>query len=94
LLQIRLITHVQGRLQRGELTERGLARRTGISQPHLHNVLKGVRGLSPQMGDLLLRHLHITLIDLLNTDELARRSLEDGGSWPADTRFPGANRIL
>ncbi len=93
LLQLRLITHVQGRLQRGELTERGLARRTGISQPHLHNVLKGVRGLSPQMGDLLLRHLHITLIDLLNTDELTRRSLEDGGSWPADTRFPGANRI-
>ena len=93
LLQLRLITHVQGRLQRGELTERGLARRTGISQPHLHNVLKGVRGLSPQMGDLLLRHLHITLIDLLNTDELARRSLEEGGSWPADTRFPGANRI-
>lgn len=78
LLQLRLITHVQGRLQRGELTERGLARRTGISQPHLHNVLKGVRIMSPQIGDLLLRHLHITLVDLLNADEVARRGLDDG----------------
>jgi transcriptional regulator with XRE-family HTH domain len=93
VLQVRLVTHVQGRLQRGELTERGLARRTGISQPHLHNVLKGVRVLSPQMGDLLLRHLHITLVDLLNADELAQRCLEDRSLSPAETRFPGANSI-
>lgn len=71
LLQIRLIAHVQQRVQCGELTERGLARHTGISQPHLHNVLKGVRVLSPHMADLLLHHLHITLLDLLNADELA-----------------------
>lgn len=69
-LQLRLIAHVQDRVQRGELTERGLARRTGISQPHLHNVLKGVRVLSPQIGDVLLRHLHITLLDLLKDEEL------------------------
>ncbi len=31
----------------GELTERGFARSVGISQPHVHNVLKGVRNLSP-----------------------------------------------
>lgn len=73
LLQLRLVAHVHGRVQRGELTERGLARRTGISQPHLHNVLKGVRVLSPQMGDLLLHHLHITLLDLLDADELELR---------------------
>ncbi len=78
LLQLRLVAHVQGRLQRGELTERGLARRTGISQPHLHNVLKGVRVLSPQIGDLLLHHLHITLVDLLNADELELRGPPDG----------------
>ncbi|MBZ5594381.1 MAG: helix-turn-helix domain-containing protein [Acidobacteriia bacterium] len=71
LLQIRLIAHVQQRVQRGELTERGLARHTGISQPHLHNMLKGARVLSPQMADLLLHHLHITLLDLLDADELA-----------------------
>lgn len=79
-LQLRLIEHVQERVQRGELTERGLARRTGISQPHLHNVLKGARVLSPHIGDLLLRHLHITLLDLLNADEAAATSTA--------TRFP------
>lgn len=68
--QLRLIEHVHARVERGELTERGLARHTGISQPHLHNMLKGTRVLSPQMGDLLLRHLHITLLDLLDTEEL------------------------
>jgi plasmid maintenance system antidote protein VapI len=71
LLQFRLITHLQQRVQSGELTERSLARHTGISQPHLHNMLKGIRVLSPPMADLLLRHLHMTLLDLLNVDELA-----------------------
>jgi plasmid maintenance system antidote protein VapI len=71
ILQLRLIAHVHGRVQRGEVTERGLARGTGISQPHLHNMLKGVRVLSPQMADILLRHLHITLLDLLDANELA-----------------------
>jgi len=71
LFQLRLIEHVHARVQRGELTERGLARHTGISQPHLHNMLKGARVLSPQMADLLLRHLHITLLDLLDANELS-----------------------
>jgi plasmid maintenance system antidote protein VapI len=71
LLQLRLIAHVQLRVHRGELTERGLARHTGISQSHLHNMLKGARVLSPQMADILLHHLHITLLDLLDEDELA-----------------------
>ena len=71
LLQLRLIAHVQRRVRQGELTERGLARHTGISQPHLHNMLKGARVLSPQMADLLLHHLHITLLDLLDENELA-----------------------
>ncbi len=71
LLQLRLIAHVQRRVHCGELTERGLARHTGISQPHLHNMLKGARVLSPQMADILLHHLHITLLDLLDENELA-----------------------
>src|SRR5713101_7488106 len=73
VLQLRLIAHVQQRVHRGERTERGLARHTGISQPHLHNMLKGVRVLSPQMADLLLRHLHMTVLDLLDTDEITAR---------------------
>ena len=73
LLQSRLVAHVHERVQRGEMTERSLARLTGISQPHLHNMLKGVRALSPQMGDLILHHLHITLLDLLKTDEFPKK---------------------
>lgn len=93
LLQLQLIAHVQNRVQRGELTERGLARRTGISQPHLHNVLKGVRVLSPQMGDVLLRHLHITLLDLLNDEEWNERCPQHNAASPAGTRFPAANGL-
>lgn len=73
LLQLRLIENVHRRVQRGELTERGLARGTGISQPHLHNMLKGVRVLSPPMADLLLRHLHMSVLDLLDADEIPAR---------------------
>jgi hypothetical protein len=36
-------------------------------------MLKGVRVLSPTMADLLLRHLHMTVLDLLDTDELLER---------------------
>jgi hypothetical protein len=63
LLQLRVIAHVQERVRRGDVTERGLARLTGISQPHLHNILKGVRVLTPHMADLILRQLHINLLD-------------------------------
>jgi len=94
LLQRRLIAHVQDRVQRGELTERGLARRTGISQPHLHNVLKGVRVLSPQIGDVLLRHLHITVLDLLREEEWNGRCLPDHhAAVPTGTRFPAADGL-
>lgn len=92
-LQLRLIAHVQDRVQRGELTERGLARRTGISQPHLHNVLKGVRVLSPEIGDVLLRHLHITLLDLLNDAERNGRTSPETRSELAGTRFPAADGL-
>jgi len=93
LLQLRLIAHVQDRVQRGELTERGLARRTGISQPHLHNVLKGVRVLSPQIGDVLLRHLHITLLDLLKDEEWNERCSQDCAAVPEGTRFPAPDGL-
>ena len=75
LLQLRVIADVQERVGRGDVTERGLARLTGISQPHLHNILKGVRVLSPHMADLILRQLHINLLDLLEPEESAARHL-------------------
>jgi len=75
VLQLRVIADVQERVRRGDITERGLARLTGISQPHLHNILKGVRVLSPHMADLILRQLHINMLDLLEPEESAARHL-------------------
>lgn len=65
LLQDRLISHVRTRVRNGEITERGLARLSGISQPHIHNVLKGSRFLSAEAADQLLETLRIDLADLL-----------------------------
>ncbi|HVW11186.1 MAG TPA: hypothetical protein VHC90_21525 [Bryobacteraceae bacterium] len=49
----------------GEISERALARRAGLSQPHLHNVLKGVRSLSPAAADQLMGALDIAAPQLL-----------------------------
>jgi hypothetical protein len=68
-LRLRLIAHVQSRLRNGEITERGLARLSGISQPHMHNLLNGTRVLRPEMADQILRCLRIDLLDLLGEGE-------------------------
>lgn len=68
--RLRLIAHVLDRIHNGEFTERGFARRIGISQPHMHNVLKGVRSLSLDLSDSILRNLHISLLDLVPTEDL------------------------
>jgi transcriptional regulator with XRE-family HTH domain len=59
------LEHLRRRIRSGELTERQLARLAGISQPHVHNVLKGKRLLSKQMADTILHVLHVDLMDLI-----------------------------
>lgn|GEM_PF-3355914 len=49
------------RIQNGQLTERSLARLTQLSQPHVHHILKGKRGLTPQIADKFLDALGIDL---------------------------------
>lgn len=71
LLQ-RLVGHLQQRVQSGEITERSLARLTGVSQPHLHHVLHGQRLLSIAMADRILHRLHVDLRDLIESDEVER----------------------
>jgi len=68
--QSKLLALVRDRIQNGELTERGLARRIGISQPHVHNVLKGVRNLSPEIFDSMLEHFQMSLLDLAAAEDL------------------------
>ena len=69
-LHCRLRAYLKVCIQRGEVTERGLARLTGVSQPHIHSVLKGKRLLSPQKADEILRRMHVEVEDLRHRDEL------------------------
>lgn len=64
-LQERLIDIARVRVRGGELTERGLARLSGISQPHIHHVLNHVRLLSPAATDRLMRALDLRVSDVL-----------------------------
>jgi transcriptional regulator with XRE-family HTH domain len=72
-LQRRLLARVKNRVQNGELTERGLARMTGISQPHIHHILKGVRGLSVENADRILLQLNMSVTDLLEGGDPGRQ---------------------
>jgi len=69
LLQMRLLVQLRARLRNGEITERSLSRITGISQPHIHNVLKGIRLLSMEKADQILHRLQIDVLDLLTAGE-------------------------
>jgi hypothetical protein len=69
-LQDRLISFVVTKIRNGEFTERRLARMLGISQPQLHNVLKGVRPLKPEFADCLLRQFEIGVLDLVLLSEI------------------------
>jgi transcriptional regulator with XRE-family HTH domain len=68
-----LIRFVTLRIRNGDCTERQLARLVGVSQPQLHNVLKGARPLKQSLADALLKHFQIGLLDLLNGCELCQR---------------------
>lgn len=53
------------RVRSGQVSERALARLCGTSQPHIHNVLKNIRSLSPASADRLLDSLDITIPEIL-----------------------------
>jgi transcriptional regulator with XRE-family HTH domain len=69
-LLARLISFVNLRIKNGEYTERGLARILGVSQPQMHNVLKGARTLHADLADRLLRKLGISILHLFEESEL------------------------
>ena len=60
-----IVTIARHYVHSGRATERRLAKVAGISQPHLHNVLKGIRQLSPESADKLLIALDLTVPDIL-----------------------------
>ena len=67
-LHDRLVAALRTSVRNGEFSERRLAHLTGISQPHVHNVLKGARTLSTQMADRILRRLDLNLLDLIGQE--------------------------
>jgi hypothetical protein len=66
-LQQRLIEIVRDRVANGVLTESQLARLTGFSQPHIHNVLKGVKVLKTELADEILRQMRMNVEDLVRS---------------------------
>jgi hypothetical protein len=61
----RLVDVARQRIRSGEISERGLSRLCGVSQPHIHNVLKQIRTLSPGSADRLMQALGVSLPELL-----------------------------
>lgn len=68
-LHRRLVLLLSERVRSGELTERGLARLTRVSQPHIHNALKGRRLFSAEAADTILRELRLDVLDLVELRE-------------------------
>jgi transcriptional regulator with XRE-family HTH domain len=69
-VQESLVEELRRRVRNGESTERALARLTGISQPHMHNVLKGQRLLSAELADTILQRLQLSVLDLIDRNEM------------------------
>jgi hypothetical protein len=75
-------------VQNGEITERGLARMTGISQPHVHNVLNGKRRASPELIDHVFRELRLSVLDVVDADRLRRHIEERAGVRASSLHVP------
>lgn len=73
------------KVRNGEITERALARRIGLSQPHVHNLLKGVRTLSAPAADLMLEGLGLTVLDLL---AVVKRGCHATSAWNRPPEAP------
>jgi hypothetical protein len=63
-IQASLAGVVREHVASGAATERGLARATGVSQPHLHHILKGARSMTPRVADRLMRQLGLDFAEL------------------------------
>ena len=88
-LQARLIRFVTNRISNGEYSERGLAKLLRVSQPQLHKVLKGERKLTSELADRVLVCFGISVMNLLESCDLAALSERaGGGAEDRDGRSP------
>jgi plasmid maintenance system antidote protein VapI len=66
----RLRAYIRHRIHSGEYTERSLARILRVSQPHLHNMLKGVRRVNVEFADQVMTKFRISILDLMDAEEM------------------------
>ncbi len=64
-LHDQLIREISRRVDAGDTSVSSLARRAGISQPHLHLVLKGKRGFSWDFADRAALVIGLRIEDLV-----------------------------
>jgi plasmid maintenance system antidote protein VapI len=83
-LQTRLLQLVNSRIDNGEFTERGLARLIGISQPQIHNVLKGKRKLQTALADRIMKRFEISVLDLFCEAELREQLIARASTHTRD----------
>src|SRR3974377_546039 len=92
-----LHANIWSRLERGEVTGKGLARNAGFQQAHLSNFLNCRRGLSLQAMDRLLDLLHIDVLHLAGVSDVERResnSAEDDTQLVALVSLDAAARVI
>jgi hypothetical protein len=100
-LHQRLIRRLNDEIRAGKYTERALARRAGLSQPHVHNLLKGIRSPTAESADAMLRASSAGICDLIEqpqTDSAGptvsiaflRGAVGPGGRW--DDQAEGGHR--
>ena len=77
-LQGRLLRRLREEVRNGMCTERGLARKADLSQPHIHNLLKGIRALSTESADALLKAMSWGVPDLIDPHEMGQQAAIDG----------------
>ncbi len=90
-LHHRLLERARSAVLHGDLTESGLAAAMDYSQPQVHNVLKGERGLTLEFADRVLRAFDIQVEDLIEPRQRDPRFREVRilkGSIAAGQPFP------
>jgi plasmid maintenance system antidote protein VapI len=88
----RLKTYIRLRINNGEYTERSLARVLRVSQPHLHNMLKGNRRMSAEFADQAMAKFRISILDLIGEEEIWHSFDDKNPDWleQAAKRKPAA----
>src|SRR5436853_7515613 len=74
VLQNNLRKTLWGRIEEGDLTGLRLAEQTGFKQAHISNFLNKKRGLSLEGMDKVLAVQHLSVLDLLDPQEINKRA--------------------